>query len=804
MNVMEILNGPAGTILGWTLIHLLWQATAVALILGAIRTLWKGASSNARYTTAILALATVLVLPGLTFAHLWNQQTIPAATTGAIEPAAGISMEFLESTNEASPVAAKATESLISMGLPWLVGLWMLGVALLTARLVVRTAWTSRLTRNRVIEVEGSWHRVVERMRKKLGIGQRIEIFESSMIEVPTVVGWIKPVILVPTSVFTGLTYRQIETILAHELAHVRRFDALVNFLQSVIETLFFYHPAVWWISGRIRIEREHCCDDVAIAVCGDRVAYAKALTFLEETRGAVPVGAVAASGGSLLDRIRRIAGVEERDRKAPSIAALVILVMLGGATVWAVSAPDQENKPDKEVVVDDSGWWFVTPPDLPEPPEPSMPPSAPDVAWLVEPPAPPAAPDAPEPPEVPYFDIDLVAPALAAFDHDLSILEIPTPVIPAAPAAPMASPSGIAVVAPEAPPSPPTPSVPMIVSAAPLADMSFSVQGDERDNDRKISDDLTVDDLIRLRAVGVTTEYLKTLKAMGYTDLTIGEVVSLRGVGVTPEYIRAMKKEFGEKLTTRELISLRGVGVTPEWVSSIESFAGKQLTVKDAIRLRGVGVNPEWIGTMSRALGESLTIEDAVRLRGVGVSQDYIRELEKRGIPMPSPEDLVRLRGVGVSPEYIDEMRSAGLGELKIEDLIRLRGVGVSPGYIDDLTRAGLKPLDLETVVRLRGVGVSPSYVGELTALGYSKLDTGTLVRLRGVGVTSEYIKGLRDAGLDVSSVSDLVRLRGVGVTPDYVRELRDAGLENLTIDKLIRLRSAGVDADFVRDMKN
>ncbi|MBW3672173.1 MAG: M56 family metallopeptidase, partial [Acidobacteria bacterium] len=393
MSLDLLLNGPVGTTVGWTLIHLLWQATTVALILGAVRTLWSRASSNARYLTSIFALVAVLILPALTFSHLWDGvQESSSAVTGAAT--AQLEHETAASHMAAGTSSIQGVESWISRSLPWLVAIWMVGVVLLGLRLLVRTAWTARLTRERLTEVEGSWQRALARLCRKLEIRKVIGLYESALVEVPTVVGWLRPVILVPTSVFTGLTYRQIETILAHELAHIRRHDAFVNYLQSIVETLFFFHPAIWWISGRIRVEREHCCDDVALAVCRDRVAYAKALTFLEELRATPPANALAATGGSLLERIRRIAGVEERDRKVPSIAALILLLALGGATAWGVSAPQPDAEADVEVEVSGSGSWYVDPP-----PEPPVPPLPPVPFSMPDPPEPPDPPEAPEPP---------------------------------------------------------------------------------------------------------------------------------------------------------------------------------------------------------------------------------------------------------------------------------------------------------------------------------------------------------------------------------------------------------------------
>src|SRR5207253_10299038 len=132
-------------------------------------------------------------------------------------------------------------------------------------------------------------------------------VLESAVVRVPAVVGWLRPVILLPASALTGLTPQQLDVLLAHELAHVRRYDYLVNLVLSVIEMLLFYHPAVWWVSRRVREEREHCCDDMAVPACGDAHFYATALLGMERLRSPLPTLSMAAAGGSLVARVRRL-----------------------------------------------------------------------------------------------------------------------------------------------------------------------------------------------------------------------------------------------------------------------------------------------------------------------------------------------------------------------------------------------------------------------------------------------------------------------------------------------------------------
>ena len=153
------------------------------------------------------------------------------------------------------------------------------------------------------------WQEKLSSLCLRLRVSRPVRLCESVLVEVPTVIGWLRPVILVPASALTGLSAEQLEALLAHELAHIKRYDYLINLLQTAVETLLFYHPAVWWLSAQIRQEREHCCDDLAVATCGDVLTYARALAELEQLRSVAPQLAVAANGGALINRIQRLVG---------------------------------------------------------------------------------------------------------------------------------------------------------------------------------------------------------------------------------------------------------------------------------------------------------------------------------------------------------------------------------------------------------------------------------------------------------------------------------------------------------------
>ena len=223
---------------------------------------------------------------------------------------------------------------------------WLAGVTVLSARLCAGWLFLQRLRLRATQPVAAAWEAALRRLAARLRVSRPVRLVESTLVEVPSVVGWLRPVILLPASMLGGLTLGELEALLAHELAHIRRHDYLVNLVQTALETLLFYHPAVWWASRAIRHEREACCDDIAAAACGDRLHYARALAHMEELRVASPRLAVAASGGSLAHRIARLLGVPTPQANRSAWWVLASLAFIALAGIWldgfsAVNAQD-------------------------------------------------------------------------------------------------------------------------------------------------------------------------------------------------------------------------------------------------------------------------------------------------------------------------------------------------------------------------------------------------------------------------------------------------------------------------------
>lgn len=266
--------------LGWTLLHFLWQGTVIAAAFAIFRVLLGGwLSTRGRYVLACMALMAMAAAPALTFLLIPDVRRTGAWTITAAES---------------------------QILLPAVVTLWLAGVAGFSIRLLAGWRFTSRL-RSTSHPAPSEWRRTIERISARIGATQSIRLQVSSLVGVPTVVGWLRPAILVPVEFFTGLPLAHITALLAHEMAHIRRHDYLVNMAQSVVEAVLFYHPAVWWVSEQIRAERELCCDDLAVAATGDALGYARALAELESRQPARITPVLAANGGSLVNRVRRL-----------------------------------------------------------------------------------------------------------------------------------------------------------------------------------------------------------------------------------------------------------------------------------------------------------------------------------------------------------------------------------------------------------------------------------------------------------------------------------------------------------------
>jgi GWxTD domain-containing protein len=336
MNLLEVfVQTPAAAALGWTLAHSLWEGALVALALAVALSFLR--TSRARYAAACLAMLGLIAIVALTFIRVMPARPphLPMPGVGRIRPAAPLDPQ----SGDANSGARHAVEDYLA----WLAPFWIAGVFLFHLRGLTSWMAARRLRRTGVCFAPDLWQAGLDRLRAQLRLSRPVALLESCLAEAPVVLGYLRPVILMPVGLLAGLPAGQIEAILLHELAHIRRYDYAVNLLQIFIEGLFFYHPAVWWISGVIRAERENCCDDLVVAVKGAAFEYATALAALEHSRVS-PREALAATGGSLVHRIRRLLAQPQQPPSALTpvfTAALLTIIAVTVMAAWQSKPAD-------------------------------------------------------------------------------------------------------------------------------------------------------------------------------------------------------------------------------------------------------------------------------------------------------------------------------------------------------------------------------------------------------------------------------------------------------------------------------
>src|SRR5579863_8466756 len=339
--------------LGLALSHFIWQGAAIAAIAAAAIALTRSAAS--RYLIGVAALLVMVAAPVATFMVLRNT---PSAANQFANPGAPLTLLASPAAKIAVPTNAALSQapSLSANALNWLVAAWFAGVLLFSLRTAGGFFLVARLRQRDSEPVTAELLSLCRDLQQRLGIARAVRFCESLHLDAPAVLGWFRPVVFLPVTALTGLTETQLRAVIAHELAHIRRFDAFVNVFQVASETLLFHHPAVWWLSKHIRAERENCCDDVALSVCENPAEYARALALMEEWRVA-PSFAMAVNRGPLASRVARLLGLGEKGsslRNAGVIFGIlcVATAFIAGNALFGIVHPASAQPKQKPQIV--------------------------------------------------------------------------------------------------------------------------------------------------------------------------------------------------------------------------------------------------------------------------------------------------------------------------------------------------------------------------------------------------------------------------------------------------------------------
>jgi beta-lactamase regulating signal transducer with metallopeptidase domain len=298
--------------LGWTLLDFVWQGVLVGCAAAVLLGLLGRARPQWRYGVACgaLLLCAALPLANLALRLAGPERPVPQPALTALPETVSTALDAVVPSHAGTAEAGSATggwRQALQPRLPLLTLCWAGGAAVLALRLLLGLAWVRRRSRPGAYRLDPAWQAVLDRLAARMGVGRRVVLGLVDDLTSPVTAGWWRPVVLVPASLASGMAPQLLEALLAHELAHVRRHDYLVNLVQSAIEILLFYHPAVWWLSHRIRVERELIADDLAASMLGEPRRLALALSELDLFQLSTPQLAQAAHGGKLMSRIKRL-----------------------------------------------------------------------------------------------------------------------------------------------------------------------------------------------------------------------------------------------------------------------------------------------------------------------------------------------------------------------------------------------------------------------------------------------------------------------------------------------------------------
>jgi len=634
--------------LGLSLLHFLWQGAILAVLAAASMAVARKAST--RYALAIGALLAMVAAPVFTYVALRESSPVLNAAVENSVPVIAHAVNLASHRITTSAQSSFVSGSLLTT----FVELWFVGVLLFSLRTAGGFFLVARLRRRDSKPMSAALRALCREMQNRLGIARAIRYCESLHLDAPAVVGWFRPVVLLPISALTGLTELQLRAVIAHELAHIRRLDAFFNLFQVAAETLLFYHPAVWWLSKRIRAERENCCDDVALSVCGNPAEYARALALMEERRVA-PSFAMAVNRGPLASRVTRLLGLTEKGSSlrnagvAFAVLCLAAALLAGNALFGVVrSAAAQSSDPSRSgtTISVSKGVIVITAPRVSPQSQPSSKPSPS--------PSPTSTPEStPAPKSQSYIDG-----MKAEGFEDLSADDL----------------------------------------------IAMKVQGITPQYIHEIRAEglkPSADELVGMKVQGITPEYIHQVRAMNLNP-DVDALIGMKVQGITPQYVDEMRK-LGFQPDTDQLIGMKVQGLTPAYVEEMRRLGFKPDT-DQLIGMKVQGITPEYIHQLNE-LNIRPDADDLIGMKVQGINADYVRSIRATGLN-PDQDEWIALKVQGVTEDYVKELQAAGF-KPDVDEVVGAKVQGITPQFIELARSHGFKNLDLNKLIQLKHANV-------------------------------------------------------------------------------------------------
>jgi beta-lactamase regulating signal transducer with metallopeptidase domain len=658
----------------WRIPALPSLATAVSIDEGVRET----ANSGRGGVTSELEYKREIVVPALT-----SRSTTGAAVVIGSEPPASVAV---------SPVIGAASESaaasVVRNYIDWKLALlcvWLSGALLVLARLAAGTAKVWFLTRQAQRITESSWVALAQTLAERLQLRQSVRIFKTERIPLPMTWGLMRSVVLLPEDAEKWpQECRQI--VLLHELTHVKRRDCLMQTLAQLACALYWFNPLVWTAAWRLRVEREVACDDHVLESGAKASDYAGHLVEIASAFRAASCGSPVAVGmacSQLESRVRSILNPNARRRGVNGLKmalAAVIAVLVTASLAMLQPWQGAEASARKSLGAKTSFSF----------------PSLASSGFLTR-----------------NSDHQNQAGGVSAQDP-VSAAERPE--------------------APERAQSEDRPQ--QIGEGVGQGQGNGQGEGQGAGQGQGKSGDLTIDQLIEMRSVGVTPEYIDSIRKLGYSDLTVKQAIELRAVGVNEEFVKQARAWTNGSPSIHDLVELRAIGMSSDFINGMKQAGYDNLPIKKLIEMRAVGVTPEYVASMRRLGVENLTPDKIVSLRAMGVTEAFVNEAQGWGFGKLSLDELIEIKAMGINPEYGRSMKALGFENLSLRDLIEMKSVGVNADYVKQMRELGFEKLTLKQLIETKAVGVTPEYVKKMRAVGLKNVSINELIELKATGV--------------------------------------------------------------------
>jgi beta-lactamase regulating signal transducer with metallopeptidase domain len=630
MSAMSWLSRGEMVALGWTLLHFCWQGTAVAVVFAVMDRMTSRATPAVRYLVALIALALMPLVVVATFAEEMRIATSTSANGSTMEAIStanvlglqkpvlrDIPLTLAPAVEERGAWLAARAEHV----LPWVDGLWMLGVLMLAMRAMGGWWQLEHLRRRARGMVPEELERAFKRISDQVRAGRQVTLRVSSEVISPFAMGVWRATVILPVSTVLGLPMEELEAVLAHELGHVRRWDCVWNLLQIAVESVLFFHPSVWWLSRTVRERREVCCDEIAVKSCAGAAVYARALLRLEEQRTVELRLAMALEGcrGSLLERVKQVLGedmaMESRMTSGVRVAAagaVMIALLLGPKVGEAVAAP------------------MVTV-------------SRPVIAHVLAS-FPQMAPSPTVKAKAQVVNVQVTAPAAAAVPQANLKMDLsePMPQVHVNPSVSTAV--AMNIVMPSVPANPQaTEGTAQPKGLAYLDGMRAAGYPMDLDND--------LNALVSLKSLGVTPEYAKSMGAVGLGKPTTHDLIDLKSTGVPPEYVAELKQSGLELKDFHEAVMLKLLAITPEYAAAMKQKGFGDLKVHQLISLKAQGMTPEYAGWLKQQFPQA-TMEELGSAATFHIDEKFLSQATAHGFDGKDLHKLLRLKMSGLLDE--------------------------------------------------------------------------------------------------------------------------------------------------------